>query len=401
MTTQDAFSKRIRRHVTGRIRDFFAATAPGFESLCLKELLSLPLSAKDAKIIPGGVAFKGRLYDCYLANLKLRTANRILMRLAEFKASNFSRLEKKLADFPWELFLSSVSNPEALPRISVNSRHSRLYHKDAISERFKASISERFKKCGTDISGMSGDMSEQQLFVRAADDRFTVSLDSSGELLYKRGIKTYTGDAPLRETTAAAILKLAGYTGKEPLLDPLCGSGTFSIEGAMAATHTPSGWKREFAFMKWPSFMPQRWDYIRQGCEKQITPVTAPLIFASDKDETACSLFKKHMTEAGYPLGSAVEVFCADFFDLSPKKLTGGRAGLVVLNPPYGHRMGTKHESGKLFRAISGNLKKNYSGWKFALIVPEKYLLKYLPFRFRAHRFFHGGLELTLTTGKI
>jgi putative N6-adenine-specific DNA methylase len=126
MTTQTSLSKRIRRHVTGRVREFFAATAPGFEPLCFEELAALPLSVKEANIVPGGLIFKGRIHDCYLANLKLRTANRILMRLAEFKATNFSQLEKKLTDFPWELFLPFLSKPESLLQIAVTSRHSRL-----------------------------------------------------------------------------------------------------------------------------------------------------------------------------------------------------------------------------------------------------------------------------------
>ncbi|MCP4344212.1 MAG: hypothetical protein GY795_01630 [Desulfobacterales bacterium] len=397
MASETPFAKRIRRHVTGRVRNYFAATAPNFENLCYDELMNLPLSVKDAMIVQGGVEFKGRLQDCWLANLNLRTANRILMRIGEFKATNFTQLEKKLSEIPWELFITPGT--DFPPQVSASSKHSRLYHKDAVAERFKASIENRFAHTeSADQDSSNALLFSQKIFVRAADDHFTVSIDSSGEILYKRGIKTGTGKAPIRETTGAAVLKLAGYKPDEPLIDPMCGSGTFSLEGAMMAANIPPGWFRNFAFMGWPSFSTKRWAYIKRESEKQFIKTGKPHIFASDKNKPPCDAVEK--TVEKYGLSHVIKVCHNDFLEFSPSALTS-RTGLVVINPPYGHRIGTMQESDRLFYAVSKHLKKEYKGWKIALIAPDKKLVHKFPLKTTSHYFYHGGLKLVLLTGKI
>ncbi|MBW2592100.1 MAG: hypothetical protein JRE58_03700 [Deltaproteobacteria bacterium] len=199
--------KRIKRHVSGRVRDYFAATAPGMEVLCLHELLALPLSVKSAVAEKGGVAFKGRLHDCCLANLYLRTAGRILLRVSDFTATNFRQLGKKFGDIPWEFFLYGGTKPV----ISVTSHHSRLYHKNAVAECMQDRLQKRLQQDGIENNNASPISAGQQILIRIIDDRVFVSLDSSGDNLYKRGLKTHGGRAPVRETTAAAALLLGGY----------------------------------------------------------------------------------------------------------------------------------------------------------------------------------------------
>ncbi|MBW2585264.1 MAG: hypothetical protein JRE36_17395 [Deltaproteobacteria bacterium] len=181
----------------GRRRTYFAATAPGFEKLCLDEIRSLALFDAEASEVPGGVEFKGRLQDCYLANLHLRTANRVLMRIETVNATHFSQLQKKLSDISWELFLRA----DQVPQMHVATRHCRLYHTAAISERLLKAIAARKKNIEFMAPAQELSFSPQNIYVRGVDDRFTVSIDSSGENLYKRGIKKHTGSAPLRETT--------------------------------------------------------------------------------------------------------------------------------------------------------------------------------------------------------
>ena len=151
-TNDPSLLKRIKRHVTGREKEFFAATSPGLESLCLNELKTIAETGKEFIAMEGGVQFTGRITDCFSANLNLRTANRILMRIAEFKATNFMQLEKKLSDFPWELFLPA----NASPGINTSTKQSRLYHKDAIAEIFAASIEKRFALNGIPNSAKGG-----------------------------------------------------------------------------------------------------------------------------------------------------------------------------------------------------------------------------------------------------
>lgn len=394
MSPESPLSKRIKRHVVGRLRTYFAATSPGFENVCLHELHDLPLSNKAASIVSGGVEFQGHLIDCYLANLYLRTANRILMRIQTFKATNFNQLEKKLFDIPWELYLRA----EQHPIIHVSTRHCRLYHSEAISERTLTGIAGRMAK--EDFIEDKEDISSvrQNVYVRGIDDRFTVSIDSSGDSLYKRGIKKQSGIAPLRETAGSAALMLGGYTGSESLLDPMCGTGTFALEAALMAKNIPPGWFRDFAFMCWPSFQPKRWAYLKRQSEKQVINLTKPMIRASDADPSACLRLEECIAE--FNLSDAITIDHKDFFDLLPTELAI-QMGFVAINPPYGRRIGSKRESEQLFKAICSRLNQHYKGWRLVLIVPHKKLAKHIPFELREYPLSHGGLKLRLMVGRI
>ena len=239
---------------------------------------------------------------------------------------------------------------------------------------------------------------EQNIFVRGKDDRFTVSIDSSGELLYKRGLKKHPGKAPLRETIAAATLLLAGYKGSQPLIDPMCGAGTFSLEGALMAKGIPAGWFRDFAFTGWPSYLAKRWDYIKRQAQSGFVQPKQPIIFASDTDGDACQRLKDCVEK--FNLSDAVSVYQKDFFDLAPRELTD-QTGVICINPPYGRRLGQKHDSQKKFHAICDKLKSDYGGWKLVLIAPSRKLAGTVTFATEAYPILHGGLKLTLLVGKI
>jgi putative N6-adenine-specific DNA methylase len=355
---------------------------------------------KDPKISKGGIVFDDRVHVCYLANLKLRTANRIVMRIATFKATNFRQLQKKLTDLPWELYL----HKDATVTFHVSSKKSRLFHSEAISKRCEESLAQRWQRLdGLDETERDLDRCPQQILVRAQNDRFTVSIDSSGDLLHKRGMKIHGGKAPLRETLAAAILSVADYRSYRPLVDPLCGTGTFSLEGAMMANHIPAGWYRDFAFTGWPCFRPSRWKHIRNSAEKEIVHRNQPIIFASDKDPRSCGVLEK--TVGDNNLAGTICVFKKNFFDLLPchiqERTEMSKKGLVVINPPYGRRLETKMDSDKMFVHILKKIKTDFKGWTIALIAPNKKLVKNVPFTVSTYDFFHGGLNLTLLTGKI
>ena len=394
-----SLAKRVKRRVTARMHTFFAATAPGLEHLCLQELLSLPLSDPQASAVPGGVEFQGKLHDCYMANLHLRYANRVLMRLCDFRASGFAALEKKLGEIDWELYLS----PRGGLRISAASFKSRLYHKGAVAQRVHDSV---VTCMGHPLELSSG--SGSHLFIRVDSDRVTVSLDSSGELLHKRGIKPRGGEAPIRETLAAAVLKIAGYRPGGLLVDPMCGSGTFSLEAAMMSRNLPGGWFREFAFMGWPAFNPGRWRHLRREAEQRFVPAVSPCVFASDSRARSVKLLRENLSAAG--LSDTVNVACLDFFDLTPKGIAAPRGpeggidsepGLLVLNPPYGRRLGTIHEAAVLFSDILNKLRQDFKGWKVAVIVPKSMVTKRMATSFDQYPLFHGGLDLVLLTGRV
>jgi len=362
--------------------------------ICQDELKAFMPAAIHIESVAGGVEFDGRLTDCYLANLNLRTANRVLLRIRSFYAADFRQLEKSLRDVPWELYLPAG----AKTRIHATSRQSRLYHKDAVAERIRKSISSRFAQNRFPQAPDPAPADTLQIFVRMSQNDVILSVDSSGELLHKRGTKPHSAKAPLRETIAAAALMLAGYTGAEPLIDPMCGSGSFSLEAALMAQQIPPGWNRKFAFMHWPSFQPGRWKHIRRRAEMKIAPVNTPAIYASDRDEQAVNALKENLFRQN--LSGVVSTSTRNFFDFSPKEVTD-RPGLIVLNPPFGRRMGTRQESDSMFTDACRWLKKEYRGWKFALIAPRTSLIDKVPFTSAAHILPLGGIKIALLTGKI
>ena len=394
MVPEKQTQKRIKRHVTGRIRDYFAVTAPGLERLCRKELSAPPLSIADARPEKGGVAFQGRLQDCCLANLHLRTAGRILLRIGEFRATNFRQLTRNAADVPWELFLYAGTRPD----IRVSSRNSRLYHTTAVAEHLQAALQARLDRAGLSPSNAPQPRVAQRLSVRIIEDRLSLSLDSSGDNLYKRGLKTLGGRAPLRETTAAAVLMLAGYDPGRPLVDPMCGSGTFSLEAAMRINGIPAGWFRPFAFFGWPAFRPARWEFIRHQARPVRVPRARPLIFAADTDAAACRNLKT--CAARHDLDRLIQIDCRDFLTGTPLPAVE-RSGLVVLNPPYGHRLDPGGRAADLFAAIWGKLEKDYKGWQVALVAPDRHTVRRLPAHLKARRLQHGGLDVVVLTGRI
>jgi putative N6-adenine-specific DNA methylase len=382
--------KRVRRHVTGRVREYFAVTSPGFEKGCRHEIMGLGVDAHGATMETGGVTFAGRFVDCQRANLHLRTATRILMRVATFAATNPRQLARQTAAIPWELFLPA----DQVPAVKVSCQRSRLYHSAVVAETVRAAI-------GRQLGGSAGSSPSQRIqtvFVRIQDDRVTLSVDSSGEPLYKRGFKTGPARAPIRESLAAAILMAAGYDRRRPLVDPLCGSGTFSLEAALMAKQRAPGVKRDFAFMAWPAFRKEQWDHLKKEATSSEVTLESPRIFASDVDEQACRRLAAVIDING--LSDAVRVANKDLFACEASQY-GGDPGLVAVNPPYGVRIGSSAAAEGLFGRICRHLKAAFNGWDVALIAPHHDLVRHLPFPARQLPLAHGGLKLTLLLGTL
>lgn len=386
--------KRLKRQVIARTHTFFAITPPGVESICANELKSLPIGPAHIKVLPGGVEFKERLTGCYLANLCLRTPIRILMRLTAFKATNFRQLEAKSNQVPWELYLS----PQLERLFSVKSSRSRLVHSKAISEHLEAVIRHRLPSTSSDNLAIDSQVDPQRIFVRIVDDRVVISLDSSGPLLFRRGLKQDVGPAPIRETLAAAILTLAGYDGSQILLDPMCGSGSFSLEAAMIARNIPPGAYRQFAFMNWPAFRDAHWRHLKQTAMAQIRPAQAETVYASDLDAKRVRALN-HIT-AQSDLSATIRVACQDFFMLNPQKITP-KPGIVVLNPPYGVRLRPKNNPKQFYQKIRQKLVSDYRDWHMALLVKDQVVSRQFPKKLHRIGINHGGIDLLLIYGVI
>lgn len=390
-SNKTAFEKRVKRRICAQSHDFYAVVAPGLENICLEELESISGSLAIKTVENGGISFTSGLYEMYSANLNLRTATRILMRIDEFVARSFQKFEKEFFNIPWELYLPQGCSPE----ISVTCSKCRIYHSDAIAERIREWISV--------ILGPPSTLDErekrQHIFIRGMDDRFVISLNTSGEPLYKRGVKEGSGLAPVRETLASGILRLAGYRDGMTLIDPMCGTGTFSIEAAMISKRIPAGYLRDFAFEDWPSFMDRKWEYLRTRAGEDIKSYDSRMIFPSDKDHEAIALLKRNIDNSNlYDIVSPVQ---ADFFEIRAKDLDIEK-GLVVLNPPYGKRLGNIYQGRQFFADICLKLKSDFRGWKLAILAPGDFFSARMPFKgIRLHDAFHGGLKLKVLTANI
>ena len=308
------------------------------------------------------------------------------MRIAAFKAENFPTLEKKIKQIDWELFLPG--NTEL--KLQVTAHKSRLYHSGAIEERCQSIIQARLFA--------PGKKSEQNLFIRADHDQFELSLDMSGDLLFKRGVKQKVISAPLRENLAFAILKTAGFTRQDVLVDPMCGSGTFSIEAAMIQANIPPGFFRSFAVEEWPGFRRENFTYLKAQIQKTVSTKTSPQIFASDIDKAGLSLLEEAIGHHDFL--KTVQAQTLDFFDIHPTQFTQQK-GVVVLNPPYGKRLGKQMDMTRFFSEIGKKLAADFKGWRVGIIYPEKALGKAMGLPLQPMPFFHGGLDLFAGIGKI
>ena len=393
-TALTAFEKRLRRRIAGREQKFFTVVAPGLEPVCMEELGRLGVAAGDLHPEAGGVGFRGKLPLLYEANLHLRTAGRILMRITAFTAATFTRLGTAAGAVDWDLYLK----PGQPVLIHVTTRQCRLYHTGAVAERLQQTIDRRIGTT-TAVDALAGQGIIQRLFVRGASDRFTVSLDSSGPLLHKRGPKRLVGQAPLRETLAAAALIMAGHRPGAPLVDPMCGSGTFSLEAAMMAARIPAGWYRDFAFFGWPCFSAPAWAHIRRTILAQIDAQPGPpQIFASDIRADAVTALSQVAAQMGVKGRMALAV--RDFFSVDGAAVPQG-PGTVVLNPPYGLRLGRRIDVRQDYPRIRDHLREAFPGWRAAIFCPADAVSAFTGLGLRETRVPHGGLRLILFTGLL
>lgn len=336
-----------------------AVTAPGLEAVTASELRALGLT--PGPVEPGAVPFEASPTGLWQANLELRTASRILVPIAEFPARAFYELERKAKRIPWAAFAPAGGRA----RFRVTSRKSKLYHLDGIGERLGRSLLEQTGVPADAVQSDDDEGVDAQLFVvRVVRDVFTISADSSGELLHRRGYRLATAKAPLRETLAAAILLAAGYDGSEALLDPFTGSGTIPIEAALIARRMAPGLTRRFAFERWPGFDAAGWATTKAlAAGRALSTAPAP-IRGSDRDEGAVEAARSNAARAGV---AADTVFATEAFSAA---VLPALSGLVATNPPYGIRVG--EDVRDLYARLGGLLGRAWAGWRLAMLAARE-----------------------------
>ena len=327
----------------------FAITAPGIAPITAGELTALGIP-HDAPT-PDGVAFGADFRTIALANLWLRTASRIIVRLGEFKAQGFAELEKGAAKLPW----GQVLLPGQAVAMRVTCRKSRLYHSDAVAERVVRQIAKHF---GLDVPVVRLTDSDdddaptdeaQRILVRIVHDVVTVSADSSGELLHRRGYRQAIAKAPLRETVAAACLLAVDYDGTQPFIDPMCGSGTLPIEAAMIARKQAPGRARPFAFEHWPGADRDVLPNLRRSTKASGIDAPDTPIIGSDRDPGAIRMSSENADRAG--VGALVAFEQKTLDAITPP----AEAGIWCSNAPYGffRRNTTVRSSGVSIRSTT------------------------------------------------
>jgi putative N6-adenine-specific DNA methylase len=227
---------------------------------------------------------------------------------------------------------------------------------------------------------------------------FDLSLDTSGSGLYKRGIKTGVTQAPIRENLAFAILMAAGFEKENILVDPMCGSGTFSLEAAMIQARIPAGFFRNFAFESWPGFKQKQFDHLKKQAARTFCLHGHPAVFASDLDAAAVKTLENNIRHT--PFNHHIQTAQLDFFDITPPALSSEK-GVVILNPPYGKRLTEMGNVKHFYQQIGAKLKSDFKGWRYGIVLPSRHLIGPLGLPVDIRPFLHGGLDLFAGVGII
>lgn len=362
-----------------------------------RELKEMGIS--DATCVEGGVAFTGDVAQLYRANLWSRVASRVIVRVARFHADSFHELERRAKKIPWEEYLA----PGTTVKFRVTCRKSRLYHSDAVAGRFAEAAARRVpgitvarsKESSDEAEGVEQNVGTSQLFiVRITHDDCELSVDSSGELLHRRGYRLATGKAPVRETLAAAMVIASAWDRVSPLVDPMCGSGTIPIEAALLARGIPPGVNRAFAFERWPVYRGE----VLGGRKTRNTALFQlnVAILASDRDDGVVELAIANATRAGV----------ADAIQFSTKAISHVNPppgfGWVVTNPPYGARVGESRALRNLYSQFGKFLRQKAEGYSVSILSADRTLERMLGLslesRFNTR---NGGIPVRLMSGKV
>ncbi|WP_323015362.1 THUMP domain-containing class I SAM-dependent RNA methyltransferase [Devosia sp.] len=357
--------------------EIYLVATPGLEAPLCEEALEAGFAG--ARIVAGGVAFMGHMPDVWRANLVLRGATRVLARIASFRALHLAQLDKRARKVDWKSHL----RPDIAVKVEASCKRSRIYHAGAAAQRVANAIA---AELGAPIS----DEAELRVMVRIEDDSVTISLDTTGASLHKRGFKEAVNAAPMRETMAAMFLRQCGYDGTEPVLDPMCGSGTFPIEAAEIALGLPPGRERDFAFRLLPGFDATAWAAMRAPTSPRAVPLR---FFGSDRDPGAIRMSRENADRAGVADFTAFEQLAIDQL-----RRPDGPPGLVIINPPYGTRLGNKAPLLALHGSLGTVLRSHFSGWRVGIITADKDLARTtgLAFEKPLPPVLHGGLRVAL-----
>lgn len=389
-------------HSPTAAHSYFCPCPRGLETALADELheiaqLSAPtITLKIHNQVPGGVHCSGQLHDAWRINLYSRIASRVLLRLTH----GAYKTENDIYDMTLEQEWENWFRVNHTIRVNVTAVKSPLRSLEFITLKIKDAICDRFRDICAERPSVDTHTPDMRIFGFLDAHHFTLYLDTSGEALFKRGWRTETGDAPLRENLAAGLLRTTGWKPGMVLFDPMCGSGTILIEAAQMVAGIPPGAQRHFAFEKFNDFHPNQWLTIKNHYKPHPLPTT-PTIFGSDISGDMVTITANNLRNAGI------------LFDVPLKQIEAQEVkppndisnGIMLTNPPYGERIGVRGDSAMptdeiftaFFNAFGNTLKQRFAGWSTFLFSADLTLPKLLRLKeSRKTPFFNGALECRL-----
>jgi len=365
---------------------YFATVARGLEAIAATELERL--GARDVRPDFTGVHFVGDVAILYRVNLWARTIFRVLVTLGEFPCPNSDRLYQEVQNISWEQYLQ----PNETLAVKATGGNRRLNHTHFTALQVKNAIIDQQRDQFGQRSSVDLQNPDVLINVHIYQDRCSLSLDSSGTSLHRRGYRPAVGIAPLKETLAAAILDLANWQPGLPFLDPLCGSGTLPLEASLKALNiAPGVFRQEFAFQRWRDFDAGLWEQLLQEAKSsEIRELKAP-IRGSDCDLEIITQARINAQYCGV----------ADLVTFSQTELLELEApadsGMIICNPPYGERLGNAGELGDFYRLLGDVFKQRFKGWTAFVLTGNKELAKRIGLK-AARRIpvYHGAITCTL-----
>ncbi len=358
-----------------------ATTLFGLEEVLQRELQQL--GGKNVEVFKRGVSCVGDLGFLYKANLCARTTLKIIVPIARFEAANEQALYDGIKQLPWEQFMDiddslmveAVANSELFTHTLFIAQKT----KDAICDRFREKTGRR-----PDVDLIHPTL---KIYVHIYKNEVSVNIDSSGELLYKRGYRTDTNKAPINEVLAAGLVALSGWQPHLQFIDGMCGSGTIAIEAALRANNVPPGYFRhEFGFMKWRNFDEQLFETIYEGALAKVKDDKLD-IWANELETSTLKKAQSNIKNA--KLEDVIKTSNESFFDLKPDR----KGGVIILNPPYGERL-SEQEVGQLYKEIGNKFKKDFGGYTGWVITSSLEGFKSIGLRpSRKIALFNGSLE--------
>lgn len=328
-----------------------AKTFRGLEDVLRDEVLAL--GAENVEIGNRMVSFEGTLETLYKANLCCRTAVCVLVPIEKFTARDPEDLYDAVRDIEWDRYMT----PDTTFSIDSTVNSADFTHSRYVTYRVKDGIVDYFSDKYGKRPSIRIDGADMEFNVHISDNRVTISLNSSGESLCKRGYKVAQTEAPINEVLAAGIIMKTGWRGDSPFLDPMCGSGTFVIEAALiAANINPGIFRTKYAFEKWKNFNRELFERIYNDDTGERRPPYK--IYGGDISQDAVNVARRNIRNAR--MEEYIELECKPFADWT--EAPGEKAGILVMNPPYGERLKPEDLEG-LYAEIGNVLKHNFRGW--------------------------------------